>query len=82
MKNFPGSLVFKDYHGFHSWSRKTPHATEQLGLWATTTEDCVSRTHVPQQTTPLQREACAPPLESNPPFAAESLSAAPRSQHC
>ena len=25
-------------HGFEPWSGKIPHATEQLGLWATTTE--------------------------------------------
>ena len=25
-------------HGFEPWSRKIPHATEQLGPWATTTE--------------------------------------------
>ena len=25
-------------HGFESWSGKIPHATEQLGPWATTTE--------------------------------------------
>ena len=41
---FPGGAVVENLpasaggHGFDPWSGKTPHAVEQLGPWATTTE--------------------------------------------
>ena len=41
---FPGGAVVKNPpanaggHGFDPWSRKIPHAAEQLSLCATTTE--------------------------------------------
>ena len=41
---FPGGAVVKNPpanagdHGFEPWSRKIPHAAEQLGPWATITE--------------------------------------------
>ena len=65
-------------HGFHSWSGKTPHTSEQLSLCATTTEPVLQspgatpteawalRARAPQQETPLQREACTLPLKSSP----------------
>ena len=41
--DFPGGSMVKNLpecrgHGFHPWSRKIPHAAEQLSLCATTTE--------------------------------------------
>ena len=39
-------------HGFSSWSRKMPHALEQLNLWATTTE--------PALYSPRTATACKP----------------------
>ena len=41
---FPGGAVVENLpanargHGFEPWSGKIPHAAEQLGPWATTTE--------------------------------------------
>ncbi|KAM9079980.1 asparaginyl-tRNA synthetase isoform 2-T2 [Megaptera novaeangliae] len=59
-------------HRFEPWSRKIPHATEQLSpcdtttepvlysLCATTTEAHAPRAHAAQREKPPQREACAP----------------------
>ena len=42
MEGFPGGTVVKNPpargHGFEPWSGRIPHAAEQLGPWATTTE--------------------------------------------
>ena len=55
-------------HGFDSWSRRIPHAEEQRGPCAATTEVCVPRSCVPPREKSLQREVCAPRLESSPLF--------------
>ena len=47
-------------HGFEPWSRKIPHAAEQLSPCATTTEACAPRARAPQQEKPPQWEARAP----------------------
>ena len=36
-------------HRFSPWSRKTPHASEQLSPWTTATEDWAPRAFAPQQ---------------------------------
>ena len=46
-------------HGFDPWSRKIPHAAEQLSLCTTTPElmshhSHVPKAHAPQQEKPLQ----------------------------
>ena len=46
------AISFSRGHGFHSWSRKIPHASEQLSSLDATTE-----AHVPRATTPTTREA-------------------------
>ena len=46
------AISFSRGHGFHSWSRKIPHAFEQLSSLGATTE-----AHVPRATTPTTREA-------------------------
>ena len=51
---------------FDSWSRKIPHATEQLSPCTTTIEACAPRAHALQQEKPLQWEVYALQLESNP----------------
>ena len=60
-------------HRFDPWSRKIPHAVEQLIPWATivsssaaTTEICMPRVSAPQQETQPQQEACALHLEGSP----------------
>ena len=42
------------------WSGKIPHASEQLSLYATTTEARVPRARALQQEKPLQWEVCTP----------------------
>ena len=46
-------------HGFEPWSGKIPHAAEQLGPCATTTEPACLEP-VPRNKRPRQWEACAP----------------------
>ena len=76
-------------HGFKPWSRKIPHATEQLSPCTTTTEPTCcnywsphARAHAPQQEKPPQWEARALQLGVAP-FAAtrESPRAATKTQH-
>ena len=61
-------------HGFNPWSRKIPHAAEQLSPRTTATEpvcyNCTIEVRVPTahslyQEKPLQWEACALQLESS-----------------
>ena len=47
-------------HELNPWSEKISRATEQLGLYATTTETHVPRACASQQEKLLQWEACAP----------------------
>ena len=65
MGGFPGGPVVKNLpargNGFDPWSRKIPHASEQLSLRATTTEPVHLET-VPRAEEPSQ-EGRAPQLE-------------------
>ena len=53
-------------NGFSPWSRKIPHAVEQLSPNAATTEPTHCRTCAPQQEKPRQWKAHAPKLENCP----------------
>ena len=46
-------------HVFNPWSRKIPHASEQLNLCTTTMKPSDSKVHTWQQDKPLQWEVCA-----------------------
>ena len=53
-------------HGFHSWSRKIPHAIVQLSPCATTTEPTCPRACPLQQQKPFQWDIHICQLESSP----------------
>ena len=66
---FPGGPVVKNLpaHRFDLWSRNIPDSVRQLNPCMTTKSMCHSycpRACAPKQEKPLQREACAPQLES------------------
>ena len=48
--------------GFEPWSGKIPHATEQLGPWATTTEACAPNKRGRDSERPAHRDEEWPPL--------------------
>ena len=71
--DFPGGTVDKNPtcqcrgRGFYPWSGKIPHATEQLNLWATTTEPvclepvlCTKRSHCNQKPAHCSDERAPP----------------------
>ena len=49
-------------HGFEPWSGKIPHATEQLGPWATTTEPALRNKRGRNSERPAHRNEKWPPL--------------------
>ena len=53
-------------HGFDPWSRKIPRASERLSPCVTTTEPTPESPRRSAHEELLQREACAPKLESSP----------------
>ena len=86
--NFLGGLVVKSSsqcrgHRFNPWSRKIPHAAEQISPCATATEPTHPRAHASKQEKPPQWEAQAPQLASSPylPQLEKNLHVATKTQH-